>query len=325
MLFLAACAKTSGTAPGGFSFALLGDAPYGVDQEERFAAMLRQIDDDPSLRFVLHVGDLKGGGEPCTDALLRRRLAQLAIVRTAVVYTPGDNEWTDCHRAAAGRFDPLERLALLRRLAFHRPGETLGRQPMKVQSQADSAAFAEFAENVRFNYGGVVFTTLHVVGSNNDFEPWRGIDPADRTQQPRADRIAEFERRQQANLDWLRQAFDLAESSSAIAVVVLMQANPRFELAPGDPGRAGFEALISELHRQAAQFGRPVLLAHGDRHLYLVDRPLAQATPSAPNLVRVQTYGHPWIRWVRIDVDRAAPDIFRIRSGGGDLEGTQGS
>jgi len=33
--------------------------------------------------FVLHAGDLKGSDEPCSDALLRRRLEQLQVVRTA--------------------------------------------------------------------------------------------------------------------------------------------------------------------------------------------------------------------------------------------------
>ena len=35
-----------------------------------------------------------------------------------VLYTPGDNEWTDCHRRRAGGFDPRERLTRLRQMFY---------------------------------------------------------------------------------------------------------------------------------------------------------------------------------------------------------------
>jgi len=39
------------------------------------------------------------------------------------------------------------------------------------------------------------FATVHVVGSNNDLEPWSGLFPDDSCSTPCPDRIAEFERR----------------------------------------------------------------------------------------------------------------------------------
>lgn len=315
LVALAGCAVDRNAAAAGFSFALLGDAPYREADEPRFAALLQHIDADPALRFVLHAGDLKGSGEPCSDQLLRRRLAQLAAVRTALVYTPGDNEWTDCHRPAAGRHDPLERLARLRQLAFADPQRSMGRQPLALQPQSATADFPEFVENTLFEYGGVVFAALHVVGSNNGLAPWHGIDPADAAATPRADRLAEFRRREAANLAWLRRAFSLAAQRGAGGVVVLMQANPRFERAAGDRRRAGFEMLIAELQQLARRFGRPVLLAHGDGHVFLVDRPFADAMPPADNLLRVQTYGDPWLGWLRITVDPTHSDLFVVRRG----------
>ena len=277
--------------------------------------MLRQIDADPSLHFVLHAGDLKGGSEPCSDELLRRRLAQFDLVRTALVYTPGDNDWTDRHRPAAGRFSPLERLVTLRALAFARPDRSFGRRPLRLRSQAESALFAEFVENTMFDHGNVVFATLHVVGGNNGLSAWYGIDANDRVAAPRADRSAEFRRRQAANLDWLQTVFTHAESIKANAVVVLTQANPRFELGSGHAKRSGFAAVTDELHRLAHRFARPVLLAHGDQHWYLVDRPLIDAQPPAPNLLRVQAFGHPWLLWVRVDVDPRWAEVFTVSAG----------
>lgn len=314
-LVAAGCASTR-PAPAGapFSFALLGDAPYGDAGERRFAALLRQIDDDASVRFVLHAGDLKGGGEPCSDALLDRRLAQLRSVRTAIVYTPGDNDWTDCHRAAAGAFDPLERLAALRRLAYPDPGRAPGQQPLLLQRQSASAEQRQFVENVRFVHEGVVFVTLHVVGSGNGLEPWRGID--DRV------RVAAFEARQAANLAWLEQAFAHARSVDAAAVVVLMHASPGLHLSAGDPRRAPYRQVVAALKRLATGLARPVLLAHGDRHLFFVDRPFGGDPGPRPDLTRVQAPGEPLPGWVRVDVDPGRPGVFRITAGG--REGVHG-
>jgi hypothetical protein len=52
-----------------------------------------------------------------------------------LVYTPGDNEWTNCHRVNNGVYDPLERLAAVPKTFFPRPGFTLG-PPMRMDSQA---------------------------------------------------------------------------------------------------------------------------------------------------------------------------------------------
>jgi hypothetical protein len=317
---IAVIALTCTCAPhvraGAFSFALIGDAPYSAEEATRLDRVIDEINADASIGFVLHAGDIKGGRERCDDALLRARHAQLQRLRAPLIYTPGDNDWTDCHRPAAGAFHPLERLAALRGIFFADPRHAAGGAPLAVTSQSAQAEFAPFVENVRFARDGVIFATLHVVGSNNGLAPWRGIDPLDSANAPRADRIAEFERRQAANLAWLDAAFAQARQNDARAVVLLMQANPRFDLPPGDPDRAGFEALLARLARRAVEFGRPVLLAHGDFHRFLVDRPLdvAGAAPRVPNLVRVQTFGSPWIRWIRVTVDADAAMPFRIEA-----------
>jgi hypothetical protein len=301
---------------GAFSFALIGDAPYGAAESALFERVIDEINADASIRLVLHAGDVKGGREPCDDELLRARYRQLQRLRAPLVFTPGDNDWTDCHRPAAGAYHPLERLAALRAIFFADPHRTSGGVPLAVQPQSDAPGFAPFVENARFVHEGVVFATLHVVGSNNGLDPWRGIDPRDDPRAPRADRVDEFERRQAANLAWLDGAFAQARSIDAPAVVLLMHANPRFDLPAGDPKRAGFDALLERLARRTVDFGRPVLLAHGDLHRFVVDRPLdvEGPDPRVPNLVRVQSFGSPWLRWVRVTVDPGAPVPFRFET-----------
>lgn len=286
-----------------FSFALIGDAPYNATESEALDAVLDAINADPSIRLVLHAGDIKGSYEVCSDELLRERFAQLQRLRVPLVYTPGDNEWTDCHRVAAGGFDPLERLVFLRRLFYPDPRRTTGGTTLPVEPQSATRGYSAFVENVLFEHDGVIFATLHVVGSQNGLEPWRGIDALDSTRTPRRDRLDAFQLREMAALAWVDRAFARARERNARAVVLLMQANPRFDIAANHMARRGFEALHERLAARARAWRKPVLLVHGDFHQYLVDRPLANGRAAVPNLVRVQVFGSPHVRWVRVSVE----------------------
>jgi hypothetical protein len=90
------------------------------------------------------------------------------------VYTPGDNEWTDCHKTkefSSGA--PLNELAAVRNLFFPYPGSTLGGRKKHVSTQATEfdrkhPGDAQFVENVMWEQGRVVFVTLNLPGSNND-------------------------------------------------------------------------------------------------------------------------------------------------------------
>lgn len=295
-----------------FAFALIGDLPYGDEQVEGFDRLIDNINRDHAVKFVLHVGDIKGGGEPCDDDRILSRFAQYQKFNQAFIYTPGDNEWTDCHRASNGRYYPLERLAFLRRTFFSDPDRSTGRRPIRVISQARSPGFGEFVENVRFVRGNIVFGTLHVVGSNNDLRPWTGFDPDDSVANPRADRWNQFERRRDAALAWLEAIFGQAEQIGAGGIFIAMQANPHFELAEEDPGRAGFNAIIRRLYELTATFKKPVVLAHGDFHQYLLDKPFAnfQAAPHLSNFTRIQTFGSPQMGWVKVHIVPRSSNLF---------------
>ena len=78
-----------GAAAQAFTFALIGDGPYGASAVARFDRMLDEINADPDVAFVLHAGDIKSGSESCGDALLRARFDQLQRLRMPLVYTPG--------------------------------------------------------------------------------------------------------------------------------------------------------------------------------------------------------------------------------------------
>ena len=290
---------------GAFAFALIGDMPYGAIREAPFAKLVGEINRDHDVDFVMHAGDIKAGSERCDDDLIRHRFGLYQTLRRPFIFTPGDNEWTDCHRVNNGQYDPIERLGFLRSVFFPEVGQTTGGHARRVRSQAEAGPYSEFVENVMFQKQSVMFATVHVVGSNNGLEPWVGIFPSDSCTVPRPDRIAEFERRQAAALAWLDEVFAAAAGTKGL--FLLIQANP-YNL-PSNPQLcpSGFNEFLTRLETRAQQYARPVVLAHGDDHFFFVDQPLSNLLFS-----RVQTYGEQLVHWVKVHVDPKSSGVFSI-------------
>jgi hypothetical protein len=120
--------------PNAFEVAVIGDIPYKIPDD--YAKVDRLIAAINALKpaVTLHVGDVKSGSSPCSDEVLKRAFDQIQTIESPVVYTIGDNEWTDCHRKDAGGFDPRERLLKVREIYFARPGQSLGKTAMPVES-----------------------------------------------------------------------------------------------------------------------------------------------------------------------------------------------
>ena len=280
---------------GGFTFALIGDTPYGPEQVTRFPDLRAAINADPTVRMVLHAGDVKSGSERCDDALFAQRHALYNEFEDPFVLTPGDNEWTDCHRTAAGSYLPTERLAAMRAVFYPEPGRTTGGRSMPVRTQAADPEHETYVENVQFHRNRVIFATVHVVGSRNGLEPWSGLPDGDRP----AERTAEVAAREAAALSWIDAAFDAATKQNATGVLLLLQAEP----VEGEPGYARIRDRIVQ---HATAFGRPVLLVHGDEHIF-------EQQPSyagVANLTRLETFGDTAENWLRVHVDPRSKEVF---------------
>lgn len=284
-----------------FSFVALGDMPYKVPDDipkvDRLIAAVNKL--KPA--FTLHVGDIKGGSTPCSDAELQRALDQIQTFEGAVVYTPGDNEWTDCHRRDAGGFDPRERLAKLRAMFFPQSGKSLGRAPIDVESQAQAmAAHAAYVENSRFAKNDVLFIGVHVTGSNNGFE---AQDPAAAT---------EFFARDKANVAWIDDGFRHARETSAKAVVIFLQAEFDQARFPNGamPRQSGFANVLDAIERGGRAFGRPVLVVNGDEHFIELKPMRSSRGRPIPNVLKLMVYGADDVHAVRVIVDPDAPGVF---------------
>lgn len=271
-----------GSAGADFSFALLGDAPYGAGEETAFVEMLREIDRE-DVAFVVHVGDFKNGWTSCADMVFDQRRALFNASAHAFVYLAGDNEWTDCHRMLAGGYDPLERLAALRARFFSGP-TSLGGAPLQLVRQSDDSAAPQYPEHLRWQHGGVLFVALNFPGGDNNA----------RMPEESAARTA-------AALAWLEQSFALARQQGVHGIAVLMQANPFLRSA--NP-RRGYQTLIAALARETAAYDGAVLLGHGDTHIYRVDQPLKhpQSGKVLANFTRAEVFGSPDVSWLRVHV-----------------------
>ena len=306
LLALAGCASVAPTHPEAFAFGVMGDTQYNPAEERAFATMLERVNGE-DLAFVVHVGDFAGGSD-CSDALYARRRREFDSSAHPFIYTPGDNEWTDCRQKASGRRDPLERLQKLREVFFAdrfslgaRRLELLaqdrcidGAAPRGAASGPEGCRCGAYPENRFWTRGGVRFVTLNVPGSDNNVGYDRASD-------------AEARCRNEANAAWLELAVRASERSETRALVVLIQANPWHSR------RRAYDGLLRQVEEAARRVKRPVLFVHGDTHDQRVDQPFVDPLGNPiRNLVRLETFGSPFVGWVRVTVDPDDPQVFRF-------------
>jgi hypothetical protein len=249
--------------------AVYGDAPYGTtptDTSETVAtpAFIEAVNAaDP--QFVIHVGDIHSGKQFCTTAYDEQIYQLWTAYQRPLVYTPGDNEWTDCNKAGEGggaynkttkmidyvldaqgnpvdyaKGDPIQNLALIRSLFFADPGHALGAARKLVLSQAQAydpahPADAQFVENVMWEQSNVLFVTLDIPGgSNNDQDIWYGAPTLSPAQ------IQEIAERTDADIRWLDASFARAKKDGVVGVVIVIQAD-MWDPEKGRAHQTGFE------------------------------------------------------------------------------------
>jgi Calcineurin-like phosphoesterase len=335
-LFITSCSMTQSgdmTSTGRFEFGVIGDQQYTAEDERKFPNLISALN-DANPAFVVHVGDFQGdyngykegdGNPPCTDQTMAHLKRMFQTSRHPFIVTPGDNDWTDCHKRKVNPFDPLDRLAKVREVFFP-SDQSLGQRTIALSQQSKDAKYSKYRENARWTYGDILFVTLHTVGSNNNLGRTREMD-------------AEYSERNAANLTWMKEAFDLAKRNGNKGIVLLTQANHEFETfwAPRRLGqymrgfrelektkpeqlaeirkKSGYADMVRMLEAEGLNFGKPVLFVHGDTHVFRVDKPLFNTKNRRPfeNFTRVEVFGSPDVHWVRIVVDSNNPSLFVIR------------
>ena len=268
-------------------FIAIGDTPYSAEENQRIHEEIAPAIKAADPPFVVHYGDIKGGGEICTKELLtERRDDIMGLLPGRVFYTPGDNEWTDCDRDFLQQpVSELASLDLIRQLFFA--------QPMDLPESWHYARQPNFPENARWMQDGVFFVTVHLVSTNNG--------RLEILQDDIEAALALVEARDQADRVWLKESFEAALKADAKAMVVVTQADVTAQNAGGpctSTNRMNCDAFLSfrdNLRLYVRNFAkwdearRPVLLVHGDTTPYCMDKSFGG--PQAPNLWRLNAWG----------------------------------
>ncbi|HZC71163.1 MAG TPA: metallophosphoesterase [Jatrophihabitans sp.] len=316
-VLVASTAPSSTASPatnGGYTFAVIGDIPYGAAQIANFPNVVAQINADPAVEWVTHLGDIKDGSSVCSDAYFQMTKTDFDRFVDPLVYTVGDNEWTDCHRTNNGTFNPLERLAKIREVFFPRPGRTLGEDAAPVLSQAGQG----IPENVRWERAGISFAAADIVGSNDGMAPWPELGFTT----PTPEQTAEVQARTSATIQEFHNAFAAAKMHHDRAVALMIQAD-MFDPTVTDPAIANYDAfipIVNAIASEARSFSGPVYLFNGDSHVFNADQPLAAGSKwlsfygvaqPVPNLMRVTVDGSTGVNnYLRVTVHQHGPQVL---------------
>ncbi len=243
------------------TFLVMGDMPYSPIDEINLAknGKISTAITATSHGFLMHLGDMKSGSLACTNKLLQDNKSLLMSLTTMpFIYTPGDNEWTDCDRATLSpRFDELERLNYLKGLMYDNEYYEQTKLLEGFSTQT------EMVENVRWQFAGIEFRTLHIPGTFNG-----------RSEILKSDKIKALDaadKRDTHNLMWLKQA---SEQHNAKGYVFGFQADiyqPTSKPACSNTQRANCDAF--KVYREAIinfanNTNKPVLVMHGDTTPY---------------------------------------------------------
>ena len=288
-----------------FSFVALGDLPYGSDEiaGAKYRTLITQIN-ALNPEFSIHVGDFKEGSARCSDEEFERQRKHFDLFKGALIYTPGDNDWTDCGRKSNGSYDPLERLEKLR-IQFFKPDSSLGQSPIAVATQAKTMpAYSTYVENQRWQFASTLFTTVHIVGSDNRFAP------------NNAEAENEFLARDQANIAWIKEAFRVAASQNLQTLVFAFQADVIRGMSRSGAlaEKTGFHASIEKtLMHLAKGFKGAVLIVHGDSHTFKFDQAFLFESQVLKNVYRLEVPGASTTAAVSVTIQEGNDRPFSVK------------
>jgi hypothetical protein len=277
-----------------FTIVAFGDMPYRVPNDyPKFERVIKTLNKE-NPNFIVHVGDFKSGSSLCSTEYFERMQTYFETFEPPFIYTPGDNEWTDCNRKAAGEYDPNERLAVLRKMFFG-SDKSFGKKKITLISQAKSTGFEKYVENNLWTYGGLQFATIHLVGSNNNFKE--------------SGENQEFIDREMANLAWLDQVFAAAQDKKGL--MLFTQADMFYkDLKPSK----GFEKVVNKISDLTQKFGKQVFLVNGDSHRFITDKPILinNQKSTLMNFTRIQVFGDAEMAAIKITYDPTSTSLFQV-------------
>lgn len=310
-----------------YTIALWGDLPYRGDTPDVFTngpedeygeiyTDLVNAVNEAEPAFVIHSGDVKGGGASCGELSYRRFEDMMNAFNAPGFLSLGDNDWLDCHRLSNGNYDPLDLLQDVRVRFYDPSGDTVfgNAPPLKSVTAND-----DYPEVQLFVYGNVMYINGHILGTNNGL--YDGVDVGCDSYLSMIDpdcqaSNAESIERTQVTNEWVSEGFRLAKKMDLSAVMVIIQANifggpcgewPNCDTSQPVVVSTGFTDFWENLVKESLAFEKPVALFHGDYHYYQV---FENPDGRAENLVAVQNPGSGSIGWIKTTVDPTSDSVF---------------
>jgi len=284
-----------------FKFVALGDMPYSQPADfVRFERLIKVINSKKNA-FSIFVGDTKSGDTPCTNEHVQKMTGYFNSFTSPLIYSIGDNEWTDCHRILAGAYDPLERLEHIRTSQFN-SNNSFGKSKLKLQRQADvMPIFSTYVENSLWIRDNFLFVNVHIPGSNNNL----GRDEESNK---------EYALRNQANLAWINHAYDLAKEKAYAGIIFAFQADIFYSAETANGSNSGYRETVATFRERSENLPIPILLIHGDSHQLKIDNPLLGSKKKAlENVYRLEVMGADRVQAVEVQVDSRESSPFSFR------------
>jgi len=228
----------------GIEYPEIAQIPEGAAREAWLSVVADMNAHD--LAFTVFIGDIgtpwdgvavDGYASVCdveNGTSLEDKVNILKSFRQPLIYTPGDNEWSQCYQAKDFSeypynydLDPIAQLEKLRQLTQPHPHKSLGqRNQLKILRQPG------YPENVMFIYGPVLYVTINIPSGNNSPQTSYNVETDDQ--------MIDFTRpemkaRQAANVRWLNKAFKEANHHNTKGIYIAEHA----DLVLNNAGTAG--------------------------------------------------------------------------------------
>jgi hypothetical protein len=130
--------------------------PYNTKQLNLFPSLVDAVGEG---KFMIHLGDIKSGDDPCDPLVYERVASVLSASKLPTFVIPGDNEFNDCE-------DPVNGLALFRQSFVRFDQKHWSHDLFVVTMPGREESFA-------FVVGDTMFVGLNIVGGRlHDMDEW---------------------------------------------------------------------------------------------------------------------------------------------------------
>jgi len=170
-------------------FSVMGDVPRSLEEDTLLQKQIQVHNLESPSKIMFHVGDIKSGGDPCSESVYKKVSGFLKKLDVPVFIVPGDNEWNDCD-------NPSQAWTYWEKYFLKFDKNWKLKYNVEYQS--------EQPENFAFRIKGISFIGINLVGGRvHDQDVWN--------------------EKMQHDALWIKKQF---QSKEIKAAVIFAQANP---------------------------------------------------------------------------------------------------